>query len=276
MDYFGKELVDTGYLHNHARMWFAGWWIHQARLPWELGAAFFYRHLLDSDPASNTLSWRWVAGLQTAGKTYLTRRSNLEKYLAPTLLKSLADGLSEFENPQPCLPTKFDRAPISQPLIESMTWDSQLPTGLWIHEEDLSVEHTPLGKAEFKTILVTGHLASWQQMEYPAMKQEWLTAALKDAATRAGQHWKTPALLGIEYDLSAQLTSWAQEHGLTQIVTLRPDVGPLADALGTLQESLAAAGVQLRLVARAEDLELRPFAQGGFFQFWEKLSTRFA
>jgi deoxyribodipyrimidine photo-lyase len=82
IDYFVNELLNTGYLHNHARMWFAAWWVHEARLPWQCAAALFYRHLLDGDPASNTLSWRWVAGLQTPGKTSLARRSNLEKDLA--------------------------------------------------------------------------------------------------------------------------------------------------------------------------------------------------
>ena len=67
-DAWAKELVATGYLHNHARMWFASIWIFTLKLPWELGAAFFYEHLLDGDVASNTLSWRWVAGLQTRGR----------------------------------------------------------------------------------------------------------------------------------------------------------------------------------------------------------------
>ena len=74
------ELVQTGYLHNHARMWFASIWIFTLRLPWQLGADFFYRHLLDGDPASNTLSWRWVAGLHTKGRTYLARASNIARF----------------------------------------------------------------------------------------------------------------------------------------------------------------------------------------------------
>ena len=114
IDYFANELVTTGYLHNHARMWFAGWWVHEARLPWQSGAAFFFRHLLDGDPASNTLSWRWVAGLQTAGKTYLARRSNLEKYLAPELCESLADGLATFENPQALEPQTGAKPPVTR------------------------------------------------------------------------------------------------------------------------------------------------------------------
>ncbi|MGY3448871.1 FAD-binding domain-containing protein [Bradyrhizobium sp. USDA 4353] len=57
-DAFAQELVATGTLHNHARMWFASLWIFTLRLPWRLGADFFLRHLLDGDPASNTLGWR--------------------------------------------------------------------------------------------------------------------------------------------------------------------------------------------------------------------------
>jgi hypothetical protein len=38
------------------------------------------RHLFDGDSASNTLSWRWVAGLQTVGKHYLATSSNISKY----------------------------------------------------------------------------------------------------------------------------------------------------------------------------------------------------
>jgi len=79
-DAWAGELLDTGYLHNHARMWFASIWIFTLRLPWQLGADFFLRHLLDGDPASNTLGWRWVGGLHTRGKTYLARADNIAKY----------------------------------------------------------------------------------------------------------------------------------------------------------------------------------------------------
>ena len=79
-DNWVNELSEYGYLHNHARMWFASIWIFTLNLPWELGADFFYRNLLDADPASNTLSWRWVAGLHTPGKFYLAREENIEKY----------------------------------------------------------------------------------------------------------------------------------------------------------------------------------------------------
>ena len=76
-DAWARELAETGYLHNHARMWFASIWIFTLGLPWELGADFFLRHLLDGDPASNTLSWRWVGGLQTRGKHYVATAENI-------------------------------------------------------------------------------------------------------------------------------------------------------------------------------------------------------
>lgn len=81
-DVWARELVATGYLHNHARMWFASIWIFTLKLDWRLGADLFLRHLIDADSASNTLSWRWVAGLHTRGKHYLARAENIARYTA--------------------------------------------------------------------------------------------------------------------------------------------------------------------------------------------------
>ena len=61
-------------------MWFASTWIFNLGLPWELGAKLFFEYLYDGDAASNLLSWRWVAGLQTKGKKYLFSPKNLEKF----------------------------------------------------------------------------------------------------------------------------------------------------------------------------------------------------
>ena len=75
-----NELKEYNYLHNHARMWFASIWIFTLGLPWQLGAEFFLEHLYDGDVASNTLSWKWVAGLQTKGKHYIARSDNIHKF----------------------------------------------------------------------------------------------------------------------------------------------------------------------------------------------------
>jgi deoxyribodipyrimidine photo-lyase len=79
MDGFVTELVTTGYMHNHARMWFASYVIHWRRVRWQAAAKFFLTHLLDGDPASNNLSFQWVASTFGA-KPYLFNRENLEKY----------------------------------------------------------------------------------------------------------------------------------------------------------------------------------------------------
>ncbi|MDB3903276.1 DNA photolyase [Candidatus Pelagibacter sp.] len=74
------ELKKKNYLHNHTRMWFASIWIFTLELPWQLGAEFFMQHLYDGDTASNTLGWRWVAGVQTQGKHYLASEWNINKF----------------------------------------------------------------------------------------------------------------------------------------------------------------------------------------------------
>ena len=75
----GKRIKNYKYLHNHTRMWFASIWIFTLKLPWQKGAEFL-KHLYDGDPASNTLSWRWVAGLQTKTQNYIAKSWNIEKY----------------------------------------------------------------------------------------------------------------------------------------------------------------------------------------------------
>ena len=79
IDAFVHRLHDTGWLHNHERMWFASWLVHVRGVHWRAGADWFLEHLLDGDPASNHLSWQWVAGTFSA-KPYLFNRENLEAF----------------------------------------------------------------------------------------------------------------------------------------------------------------------------------------------------
>ncbi len=109
-----NELKENNYLHNHTRMWFASIWVFTLELPWQLGAEFFMKHLYDGDAASNTLGWRWVAGIQTQGKNYLASEWNIKKFTnnrfdniklnenAPpkTSNKTYAASKLEFKNPQ--------------------------------------------------------------------------------------------------------------------------------------------------------------------------------
>ncbi len=79
MDGFRDQLVSTGWLHNHARMWMAAWLVHWRRIHWKAGADWFLEHLLDGDPASNHLSWQWVAST-FSHKPYVFNKGNLERY----------------------------------------------------------------------------------------------------------------------------------------------------------------------------------------------------
>ncbi len=97
IDAFVAELRSTGYLHNHARMWFAAYVVHFRRVRWQAGALFFLSHLLDGDPASNNLSWQWVAST-FAHKPYFFNRENLEKYTGGTHCRACpARGRCDFE-----------------------------------------------------------------------------------------------------------------------------------------------------------------------------------
>ena len=81
-DYWKDELLETGYLHNHSRMWFASIWVFTLGYSWESGANFFKNNLIDWCPASNTLGWRWVAGIQTKGKPYIAKSENIKFFTA--------------------------------------------------------------------------------------------------------------------------------------------------------------------------------------------------
>ncbi len=84
MDQFVRDLRDVGYVHNHARMWFASYVIHHRKIDWKLAADWYYGELLDGDRASNHLSWQWV-GSTFSSKPYIFNRENLERYTLGSL-----------------------------------------------------------------------------------------------------------------------------------------------------------------------------------------------
>lgn len=270
MNYFAHELTTTGYLHNHARMWFAGWWVHVERLPWQLGADFFFRNLLDADPASNTLSWRWVAGIQTPGKTYLPRRANIEKYIDPEILETRQAGLRHLESPVAHRPECPPKEPVTRPRLEAGGRVEPGKIGLWIHEEDLLPEKGPLADLVPHTSMITGDFESWSALAYSEQKRAWLLSALRDTEARTKHFYKVDTHLAAEQPLSVSLSSWARQNDLRGVVTLRPEVGPLAGQLPSLREALAKGGVELVLFDRPEDTRVRSLATGGFFNFWKE------
>ena len=81
MDHFVETLKQSGYLHNHARMWLASYMVHWRGVDWRAGASWMQRLLLDGDQASNNLSWQWVAST-FGSKPYFFNKENLSKYSA--------------------------------------------------------------------------------------------------------------------------------------------------------------------------------------------------
>ena len=117
-----EELRENNYLHNHSRMWFASIWIFKLMLPWQLGARLFMRHLLDGDAASNTLSWRWVAGIHTNKKPYIATNENIKKFTGnrfrdyPVNLSENINIMKNYEHISNKLPINSDN-PRSKNLI---------------------------------------------------------------------------------------------------------------------------------------------------------------
>jgi len=139
------ELKENNYLHNHARMWFASIWIFTLELPWQLGAEFFMKHLLDGDAASNTLGWRWVAGVQTQGKHYLASEWNINKFT-----NNRFKNIKLNENATPKVSGK------SFPIIkqEFNNPGNIEERNLLIFENNLSFEITEFKKNKFKKIYI--------------------------------------------------------------------------------------------------------------------------
>jgi len=122
-----KEIKTENYLHNHTRMWFASIWIFTLNLPWELGARFFMKHLFDGDAASNTLSWRWVAGIQTQGKNYLARESNIRKFTNQRYMNtSLNENALPLENYKLYSPQEIRNLHTEQKYKNLVLFDSDL------------------------------------------------------------------------------------------------------------------------------------------------------
>jgi deoxyribodipyrimidine photo-lyase len=266
-DDWARELVSTGYLHNHARMWFASIWIFTLRLPWQLGADFFMRHLLDGDPASNTLSWRWVAGLQTVGKTYLATGHNIESSTGGRFHpRGLATHAFAIE----------DDAPL--PVALAAPQPESLPSGrvaLLLHEDDLHAEtFAPSLKAGgAQVVAVAAPRAGEPRSTFSPMSSlvaAFTGGALTDGLERARERFGVEARV-LEGLRASEVLPWLQAHDVTTLVTPFAPVGPVRDLLDRLSVDLAAEGIALSRLLRPWDHHAWPHAARGFFPFREHI-----
>ncbi len=250
-DAWVHELITYGWLHNHARMWFASIWIFTLRLPWQLGAAFFYDHLLDADPASNTLSWRWVAGLHTQGKHYLARASNIRD-------NTLGRFDPEGQLDERASPLTEDTSPPAPAPIPPGERPREKRVALLLTEEDLHPESWAFAADAAACAALAP--PSPNVPEGPAHR--FSQGALQDALVRAGVHFGRPGDC-----LSPQsVLGWAKGTGAAEIITGYAPAGPVSQSLALIAQGLHGQGQRLVRLQRPWDTMAWLHARAGFFK----------
>ncbi len=273
-DAWVQELVETGYLHNHARMWFASIWIFTLELPWRIGADFFYRHLLDGDPASNTLSWRWVAGLHTRGKPYAAQAWNVAQFTEQRFTPRDTDFCRDVDG-------LAGEEPNGLPNVEALRLplrpDSDIPTALLLTEEDCRVEDFDLASLDVRAVatLAASHLRSPRSVSEDVIQFE--ARALHDSAERVHAILSprsishAPRADVLRAGVAGDLAIWAVRNGAQQIVTPYVPEGPLRDWLREAAPALAKHGIRLCEWRRDWDTAIWPHATAGFFKVKERI-----
>tara|TARA_B100001057_G_scaffold3740_1_gene3347 strand:+ start:78 stop:1220 length:1143 start_codon:yes stop_codon:yes gene_type:complete len=170
-----KELKGKNYLHNHTRMWFASIWIFTLNLPWQLGAEFFMQYLYDGDAASNTLGWRWVAGVQTQGKHYLASEWNIKKFT-----NNRFNNIKLNENAPPKVSEKTYTV-IKNNFVNPQDIDQN---NLLVFENNLSFETTDFKDLKFKKIYLVSNKNENRSIKVSEKVIEFKSLLIKDQEQR--------------------------------------------------------------------------------------------
>lgn len=259
-DAWAQELTATGYLHNHARMWFASIWIFTLKLDWRLGADFFLRHLMDADAASNTLSWRWVAGLHTKGKHYLARADNIARYTSGRPEGALAAARLAGDEAEPLTePQDYARQKLDLPAPVSPA-DLARPFALLLHDE--AAHHAPLALPTAPALVIA---AARPEARSPGALGShalgFAQGALAGGMAEAAAAFACPAAQWRAGEPLAPLLAGA---GVERIAMPYVPAGWTRDAIAPDLAPLAAKG---RVVTLLGDLDRAtwPLAKAGFF-----------
>lgn len=256
-DEWVAQLQDTGWLHNHVRMWFASLWIHTLRLPWQLGADFFLRHLLDGDPASNTLSWRWVCGLQTRGKTYRAAAENIARYTEGRLRpESIGSGEAPPIPEEPPPPPPGTLAPAQPPARGTKV----VLVGT---VEDLTPEQWGAAPRDVAGVV-------FLQAQVPGASERVVSfreRALEESAARCARFFEAPAAVLDPASAGAAERLRSLARAGEELLLMAPSTGLMPQGW----ESVLPEGARLRRLRRAWDGALWPHATHGFFRFREAI-----
>lgn len=264
-DFWVNELKETGYLHNHARMWFASIWIHTFRLPWQLGAEFFLKYLIDGDPASNTLSWRWVAGLHTKGKSYLAGSSNIRKYTEQRFspkTNEFALAAMQIEESDSSVLQEISLSELPSHLSKSVD-------AFIIWPDDLSADRLIDLESASYVAMIDPHWESFGA-DISDNVRSFRADAQKDTVIRIKENYGVSVtILRSQSDFS----DWLNRSEIKTLAWYRPFVGHGLSLCERLQASLGA--IELTELRRPWDNLFFPLAKRGFFNLKKSIERVF-
>jgi deoxyribodipyrimidine photo-lyase len=234
------ELRENNYLHNHTRMWFASIWIFTLELPWQLGAEFFMQHLYDGDAASNTLGWKWVAGIQTQGKHYLASEWNIKKFS-----NNRFQNIKLNENAPPKVSEK------SYPLIKQQFNNSKIieKKNLLIFENNLSFEVSNFKENKFEKIYLISNINKNRSIELDEKLIKFKSELIKDQKKRLE-----------DKSINCEIIDISEIKNINDCYGLYPSVGENLDYLKLNN-------VKINFLYRDLDQLAWQYCNKGFFNF---------
>ena len=236
-----NELKKNNYLHNHTRMWFASIWIFTLNLPWQKGAEFFMKHLFDGDAASNTLSWRWVAGLQTKGKHYVAQAWNISKFT-----NNKYQNVKLSENALPLTDKReYKLSPIN------LDYDDNANENLLVFENELNLENHKLKNYKNIYLILLTNEARKIKLEKKVL--DFKTQIINDQKKRLGQ---------IKVINETELQSSAKKTISFDVI--HPSIGENYYYLNSLRKKL---NLKLSFILNEEDKFSWQFSNKGYFNF---------
>jgi len=236
-----NELKENNYLHNHTRMWFASIWIFTLNLPWQKGAEFFMKHLFDGDAASNTLSWRWVAGLQTKGKHYVAQAWNISKFT-----NNKYQNVKLTENALPLTDKReYKLSPIN------FDYDDNANENLLVFENELNLENHKL--KNYKNIYLILLTNEVRKIKLEKKVLDFKTQIINDQKKRLDQ---------IKVINETELQSSAKETISFDVI--HPSIGENYSYLNSLRKKL---NLKLNFILNEEDKFSWQFSNKGYFNF---------
>ena len=235
-----SELKENNYLHNHTRMWFASIWIFTLELPWQLGAEFFLQHLYDGDPASNTLGWRWVAGVLTQGKHYLASEWNIKKFT-----NNRFQDIKLNENATPKVSGK------SYPIIQQDFNNPQNleEKNLLIFENNLSFEITDFKENKFKKIYIISNKNEGRSIKLSEKLIKFKSLLIEDQEQRLK-----------DKSIDCEVVDISEIKNIENYYSLYPTVGENLDYLNSNN-------IRINFLYRNLDQLAWQYCNKGFFNF---------